>query len=955
MKNSWDWLAFISYKHDDIEWARWLQERLEQYRLPSYLAEDYPDIRLNLKPIFRDETDLGLGYLDENIKESLSKSEYLIVICSTNTPKSTYVCDEVSEFIRQGKVSHIIPFIIEGAPEDCFPAPLLALEKMPLAANVNEISRDYAAVKVIAALLGGVAVDKLWQRHLIAEEKEKERLLADKRRLQTIQSRFLSEKAADLLDEGDIYTSRMLLMEALPTDINDPEDRPLVKETLDVLKRSVDTEHSGKVCLIHKSQSAISDIDVSNDGKYAAVGLYADMNFDDIPVIKIIDLNTGAYFNAATCDNGVYHGIDALRFSNDGKYLYGYGFDSDVILWDRDRGQVSNLNIHDGYSISSACWIGNTNRIAIAVQNNTDNRYAIIDYDADTKESIRLDFNHAAHIEEIGSSCDGKYLAYSTSDKYLSVLSVETRKVILKVNNHSKVTQFMFNPQNSEELLGACANDNCFFLTHLDTKTLDRIAYKQADNGVFAYKQDGKSFIFDIYGDQFLVDTKAKSAKQIKFPENANAKSKSVAFSRDGMYMAYVCSDGVYCLHTQTRAVWRVATSKNIIHIAFCGDTYKLIMSVNESGSGKLQFIDLNYLFSLSNTDVRYVSISPDGRYIAYLNEANYLFLKDVADKNARLVKAFDTSVSFVTKPILFSSNGRYIATLLLDGTAHVYDVITGDSYTSGKIKDANFENGVRFLNLQDSVLMVFVENNTRLVFAVDEVVGIWDFRNSKLKVTKLRFKIDDIVYKHSTNTILLIKGYEEGICASLSLRTGAVEINTLKNVRVDGNNIITADDHGFNIYNASIDKSVNIEIPYYVRSIAVSSDNKYVALESPYMPHIMIVNLETKETFTLERYSDSNMTDRISLYFEDDGHVLISVCDTNISRWLLDRGTRQVFKNASQIYANGNIIAELKNGSIQLKTDSIDQELIDELRERFSLRSLTNEEKTKYFLDDIC
>ena len=954
MKKSWDWLAFISYKHDDIGWARWLQERLEQYRLPAYLAEDYPEIRSDLKPIFRDETDLGLGYLDDNIKDCLSKSEYLIVICSTNTPKSDYVCDEVSEFIRQGKKDHIIPFIIEGTPKECFPEPLLALEKTPLAANVNEISRDYAAVKVIAALLGGVAIDKLWQRHLIAEEKEKERLLAEKRRLQTIQSRFLSEKADDLLDEGDIYTSRMLLMEALPTDLNDPEDRPLIKEAMDVLKRAVDTEQSGKVCLIHKFKSTISDIDVSNDGKYAAVGLYADMSFDDIPVIKIIDLKTGAHFNAATCDDGMYHGIDALRFSNDGKYLFGYGFDSDVILWDRDRHQVSNLDVNDGYSVSSACWIGNTNRIAIAVQNNTDNGYAIIDYNADTKESLRLNFNHDANIDMIRSSCDGRYLAYSTSDKYLSVLSLENRKVILKVDNHSKVTQFMFDPQNSEKLLGACVNDNCFFLLNIDTKSLDRIAYKQNDKDVFKYKQDGKSFIFDIYGDQFIVDTKAKYAEQIKMPENANVKSKSVAYSTDGMYMAYICSDGVYCRHMMTQAVWRILTSKNIIHIAFCGDTYKLIMSVNESESGKLQFVDLNYIFSLSNIDVRYVSVSPDGRYVAYLNEDNYLFLKDVAGKNARLVKAFDTSVSFVTKPILFSSDSRYIATLLLNGTAHVYDVLTGDSYTSGKIKDCKFENGISFLNLQESVLMHFVDNDTKLVFAVDEAVGIWDFRNSKLKVTKLSFKVDDIVYKHSTNTILLIKGYEDGICASLSLTTGAVEINTLKNVRVDGHNIITADENGFNIYNPLIDKSVNVEVTYYVRSIAASSDNKYVALESPYMPHIMIVNLETKEEFTLERYSDSNMTDRVTLYFEDNSHVLVSICDTNISRWLLDTRKRQVFKNATQVSSNGSVVVELKNGTIQFRTNMSDQELLDDLRNRFSQRSLTNEEKSRYFLDDI-
>ena len=954
MKKSWDWLAFISYKHDDIGWARWLQERLEQYRLPAYLAEDYPEIRSDLKPIFRDETDLGLGYLDDNIKDCLSKSEYLIVICSTNTPKSDYVCDEVSEFIRQGKKDHIIPFIIEGTPKECFPEPLLALEKTPLAANVNEISRDYAAVKVIAALLGGVAIDKLWQRHLIAEEKEKERLLAEKRRLQTIQSRFLSEKADDLLDEGDIYTSRMLLMEALPTDLNDPEDRPLVKEAMDVLKRAVDAERSGRVSLIHKFKSTICDIDVSNDGKYAAVGLYTDICFFGLPAIKVIDLTTGAHFNLASSDDGIHHGVDAVKFSADGKYMFGYGFHSDVIVWDLYAHQIRKIEIDSNLIISSVCWIGDTHRLAIAAQKDTEDGYVIIDYDVDSKSSTKLNFNHNACIEKLESSFDAKYLAYSTSDKYLVVLSLADSRIQMKVENNSNVSRFMFNPQDSDELLMSCTDDHCLLSAHVNARSIDMVTREQSNNEVFTYKRDGASFIFEMNGILLLADPVTKTAEQIRFPVKTSVKS--IVFSNDGSYMAAICPDGIYCYHMKTRAVWRVVTSNNITKIAFCGDTYKLIMSVNESGSGKLQIIDLNYLFNLSNTDVKYVSMSPDEKYIAYLTAADNLFLMSVEDKCVRLVKEFNVSATFKTKPILFSSDSRYIATLLLDGTAHVYDVLSGVSYMSGKIKDRKFENSVCFLSLRESVLMLFVDNDTKLVFAVDENLAVWDFYNSNLTVKTLDFTIEDIVYNPTANSLMMIKGYEKGMCVSLNLTTGAVDVKTLENVTVDGNNIIMAHDKGYNIYNAANDNSVNLDVVYYVRSLAVSPDNKYVAMESPSMPYIMIVNLETDEEFTLDRYSESDITDRVLMYFEDKGHVLVSVCDTNISRWFLDSGKRQVFKNASQICANGDgsLIAELKNGTIQLKTNLPDQDLIDELRTRFSQRSFTDEEKSRYFLDDI-
>lgn len=191
----YDWLAFISYKHDDIEWAKWLQDKLEKYKLPSYLNEDYPGIRKDLRPIFRDETDLRLGYLTENIISALTCSKYLIIICSPTTQDSEYVKEEVQEFINLGRESMIIPFIVQGKPEECLPSPILKLPQIPLGANVNEISKDYAAIKVIAKLLGNIDIDKLWNRHLKAEEEEREKLLADKRRLQMVQSRFLAKEA----------------------------------------------------------------------------------------------------------------------------------------------------------------------------------------------------------------------------------------------------------------------------------------------------------------------------------------------------------------------------------------------------------------------------------------------------------------------------------------------------------------------------------------------------------------------------------------------------------------------------------------------------------------------------------------------------------------------------------------------------------------------------------------
>ena len=78
----YEFFAFISYKHEDMRWAKWLQSRLETYRLPSVIRKEAPHLPKAIRPIFRDQTDIGTGPLLENLRKELEDSRYLIVICS---------------------------------------------------------------------------------------------------------------------------------------------------------------------------------------------------------------------------------------------------------------------------------------------------------------------------------------------------------------------------------------------------------------------------------------------------------------------------------------------------------------------------------------------------------------------------------------------------------------------------------------------------------------------------------------------------------------------------------------------------------------------------------------------------------------------------------------------------------------------------------------------------------
>ncbi|MBR4887089.1 MAG: TIR domain-containing protein [Muribaculaceae bacterium] len=166
------YFAFISYSHRDEKIARWLQRKLESYKLPSEIHNDLDSSRY-LRPVFRDRSDLDGGVLTDVLREKLQNSKYLIVICSPNSASSQWVSNEVKAFVEWGRLSQIIPLIIDGEiggdDRECLPTYLREhTQKNPddelLAIDIRENGRHKALIRVVSYMLG-VAFDSLWQRY----------------------------------------------------------------------------------------------------------------------------------------------------------------------------------------------------------------------------------------------------------------------------------------------------------------------------------------------------------------------------------------------------------------------------------------------------------------------------------------------------------------------------------------------------------------------------------------------------------------------------------------------------------------------------------------------------------------------------------------------------------------------------------------------------------------------
>ncbi|MBR5715950.1 MAG: TIR domain-containing protein [Bacteroidales bacterium] len=271
IEGKYQYFAFISYKREDEEWAKWLQHKLEHYKLPSNL-NGRTDLPKEIRPIFKDTSELTPGNLPEQIHKALELSKYLIVICSPRSAQSEWVDKEVRTFISMGRTKNVIPFIIEGKPfaenskEECFPLSLRQLpqEQEILGANINEMGRDAAVVKIIARMFD-IRFDELWQRY----EREmrhrrniimmsvaafvlavigiafwmylqrQETLRANWEMMEN-QARMIAEKSKEEVNKGNTYDAILALLEISPQD----GSRPFVPEMEEALRMAYDSLRS---------------------------------------------------------------------------------------------------------------------------------------------------------------------------------------------------------------------------------------------------------------------------------------------------------------------------------------------------------------------------------------------------------------------------------------------------------------------------------------------------------------------------------------------------------------------------------------------------------------------------------------------------------------------------------------------------------------------------------------
>ena len=517
MEQPKEYYAFISYKREDEKWAKWLQDKLGHYRFPANL-NGRTDLPKHIRPIFRDVTDLTPGFLSEEIAKALNNSEWLIVVCSPRSAKSIWVCKEAQAFIDMGRADHIIPFVIEGNPfsndiaTECYPEALLNLtgSKELLAANINDMGRDAAAIKVIARMFN-LRFDALWQRY--EREQKKKRiflfggvflallitigvasyiwnqniLLKEKDwRLMENQARAVAEKANQLIDSGDSYLARLLLLQVLPNE-SIGFNRPYVAEAEAALRKSclnntaifdrhdsyvksVFFNHNGKIIISASWDNSIKMWDaesgrlmVSNLASSSGKKEFAVFSPDDKSV-AIAEYEKGTFYKLDLRENnklkfhGHRKGVSYLAYSPNGKYIASLSKDRTIKIWDATIGKEINSHIDNVYSSSvvfspdgkSVVYGCNDGKIVkwnfkdniISSFQGHRNGIHFVDVSPNGKQMVSTSFNeikiwdmengvcvdslkqHSAYVNTAFFSHNGKYIVTASKDKTVKMWNV---------------------------------------------------------------------------------------------------------------------------------------------------------------------------------------------------------------------------------------------------------------------------------------------------------------------------------------------------------------------------------------------------------------------------------------------------------------------------------------------------------------------------------------------------
>ena len=445
--------AFISYKHapEDNKVAETVQQELERFHIPLKIRKQTGIKRINR--IFRDKNELPItSDLTETISNALENSDFLIVICSTNTKESLWVPREIEYFLRNHSINQVLTVLVNGEPNEVIPE-ILTRDVEPLSCDYRMPIRKANKIELprLASALIGCSYDELMNRRrqylmrrvifgfsaillfmalfsgymLYSRNQVRENYIKSLRN----QSRYLSNESKNMLENEQRITALLLALEALPKDKDD--DRPIIPEAVNALSKAVLAYESNTPNSIHNQwnytiKNRIDTFKVSPNGASLAA-------LDTEDQVYLWDTTSHEIIMSTSKDLSRYHSLSYISydklliwgFSNvklidttTGSILWEYE-DNDMYLYEKDpvliedqyvyllssnkcfkRFDISNGELADDYKITgldevdyitSLSLSPDKTKLGLTISYGYTSEYAVGIYDLNKKQMEKLD------------------------------------------------------------------------------------------------------------------------------------------------------------------------------------------------------------------------------------------------------------------------------------------------------------------------------------------------------------------------------------------------------------------------------------------------------------------------------------------------------------------------------------------------------------------------------------
>jgi len=936
MSNGYTFYAFISYKREDERWAKWLQNKLEHYKFPTNL-NGRTDLPKNIRPTFRDVTDLTPGLLAEEIDKALRSSEWLIVICSPRSAKSPWVCKEAQTFIGLGRADHIIPFVIEGNPfskdnsTECYPEALLNLTdgRELLGANINEMGRDAAAIKVVARMFN-LRFDTLWQRF----EREQKR-------------------------KKSIYTVTAILLAILGLSVG----VFFIKQNRTIRNQNIQLENA------------------TNHLRHDSIALRQHLLRIQKDSIKLILKN-----------DSIQKQKDSLVSIN--KLLY---IEKNNVLsaknevLKRNARAISNkamLLVEDGASDLAS-------KILAEVYPTNENKD--YPYVAEVEDVIRVAYSnipkmaltgHKGSVITTSYSPDGKYIVSSSSDYAIKIWEVETG-ICKKQIQGGKYAEFS---PDGKYIVSASVED-----VHIrDIKTgkilktlkghtmIHSISFSPKGKHVMSISTDGNIKIWD-------VETGICTRERDGYVNSGN-------FSPDGRYIVYTAFNTILLWNLDTNEVLRTFEGHTkLVNTASFSHDGRYIVSASDDRSIKLWDVESGKLLRTyeGHTDcVKSASFSPDGKYIVSASNDGTIRLWKTQSEYSVCVNKIKGHTDWVLS-VSFSPNGKYIVSASRDKTIKIWDLdkhtttlpqqlmyIRSASFSpdGNKIVSGAFGGSVCLWNSRtgDCYKKISTQGTDGVIFSPDgrliasrsiDIIELWDIETSRL----LR-KLEGHAY--NINSISFSPDGKKIVSSSNDESVKVWDVQT-------GDCLMTLNGHTYNvmyalfspdgkwIVSASADKTARLwdaetgnctkvlgGHTNHVNYAAFSSDGKNIISVSGYNPTIKIWDVNTGDCFnTITGFKGEIKS---VLPITPDWKYILLVDRNTIGIWNIEtvnrvnilQGHTDQVQCASFSLDGSHIVSASYDKSVKIWDFLPIEQILEDIREHYMDNPLTEYERKKFYLE---